>query len=216
MPIALQTQLPSQTDYAVRMSPATGTTQVAASPFALTELVPGLYLADTADTDVFADGRYRLEFIKGGQPFSPPLYDFYELKDGAEASLSNISTAAGGLTTEQNDRLLAIPTNPLLADSYTAPDNDAIAALAQSVAAIPTTPAPAPSAIASAVESTLGTQLDTIAADAAIARKGVTNNKNLNLTNDTGTLYDDDNETPVVVFDLAPSAIDSTSRTRRP
>jgi len=66
MPIALQTQRPEQTDYTVRMSPATGTTQVTGSPFVLSELVPGLYLADTADTDVFADGRYRLEFIKGG------------------------------------------------------------------------------------------------------------------------------------------------------
>ena len=108
MPIALQTQVPSQTDYAVRMFPYSSSTQVTGSPFSLSEAAgaPGLYLADTADTDIHGDGRYRLEFIKGGQPFSPPLYDFYELKGGSEASIGNLSIpTSSAIATAVDDEL---------------------------------------------------------------------------------------------------------------
>jgi hypothetical protein len=210
MPIALQTSLTGQTDYAVRVFLENSTTQVAGSPFAAPEFLPGLYRANPAVTDVFGDGLYRLEFIKGGASLNPPLYDTYQLRGGQEAALAPVTTDAasrtasqndlsaiattaqvnaardavitrgdgawitatgfatvnpdnttigrlgalltgdftrfsttalsnaptgsgggGGLTSEQNTQLFAIPTNPLLASNYVAPDN----ASAQSAAA---------------------------------------------------------------------------------
>jgi hypothetical protein len=189
------------------MSPENSTTQVAGSPFAAPEFLPGLYRANPAQTDVFGDGLYRLEFIKGGASLSPPVYDTYQLRGGQEAALAPVTTDAAsraasqndlsliattaqvnaardaviaapafttgdratlnaistrasevrlanletvardstaatyrGLTTEQNTQLLSIPTNPLLASNYVAPNNAGIASLGTAVAAIPTTP----------------------------------------------------------------------------
>jgi hypothetical protein len=375
MPIALQTAITGQTDYAVRMTLENSTTQVAGSPFALAELLPGLYRANPAQTDVFADGLYRIEFIKGGAPLSPPVYDTYQLRGGQEAALatafstgdrttleaistrasearlinletvardataatyratgfstpaqvtavttavnnardnvntntntardaviaapaftagdrttlnaistrasevrlanletvardstaatyratgfstpanvnavttavnaardavlnqgntewspdnltisrlgglltgdysrftatalSNAPTGGGGsagLTTEQNARLFAIPVDPLLAGSYVAPDNDAIADLAQSVAQIPTTAPPAPSAIATAVQEALEPQLDAIAGDTTKARAGKTNKAIANPITGITTVFADDGTTPL-------------------
>jgi hypothetical protein len=195
MPISLQTQVIGQTDYAVRMFPETSSTQVTGSPFACAEIAPGLYRVNPAQTDVFSDGRYRLEFIKAGASFTPPLYDFYELKDGAEAGLSSISASVDFAPVL--DAIAEIPTNPLLAGSYVAPDNDAIADLAQSVAQIPTTTAPAPSAIATAVQEALEPQLDAIAASADKARAADTNKAIANPITGITTVFADDNTTPL-------------------
>jgi hypothetical protein len=374
MPIALQTAITGQTDYAVRMTLENSTTQVAGSPFAAPEFLPGLYRANPAQTDVFADGLYRLEFIKGGVSLNPPVYDTYQLRGGQEAALAtafstadrttlegistrasevrlvnletvardataatyratgfatpaqvtavttavnnardnvntntntardtiistpafttsdrttlnaistrasearlaNLETVArdstaatyratgfstpanvsavttavnaardavlnqgntewspdnltisrlgglltgdysrftatalsnapstggsAGLTTEQNARLFAIPVDPLLAGNYVAPDNDAIADLAQSVAQIPTAAAPAPSAIATAVQAALEPQLDAIAASADKARAADTNKAIANPITGITTVFADDNTTPL-------------------
>jgi hypothetical protein len=100
MPIALQTQFTGQTDYAVRMTFENSTTQVEGSPFAAQEFLPGLYRANPAQTDVFGDGLYRIEFIKGGASLSPPLYDTYQLRGGQEAALATAFTTADRTTLE--------------------------------------------------------------------------------------------------------------------
>ena len=110
MPIALQTALTGQTDYAVRMTFENSTTQVAGSPFAAPEFLPGLYRANPAQTDVFADGLYRLEFIKGGAPLSPPVYDTYQLRGGQEAALAPVTTDAASRAASQNDLSLIATT----------------------------------------------------------------------------------------------------------
>jgi hypothetical protein len=113
-------------------------------------------------------------------------------------ALSNApSTGSAGLTTEQNARLFAIPVDPLLAGNYVAPDNDAIADLAQSVAQIPTTAAPAPSEIATAVQEALEPQLDAIAEDTTKARAGKTNKAIANPITGTTTVFADDGTTPL-------------------
>jgi hypothetical protein len=114
-------------------------------------------------------------------------------------ALSNAPSTGGsaGLTTEQNARLFAIPVDPLLATSYVAPDNDAIADLAQSVAQIPTAAAPAPSAIATAVQEALEPVLDAIAEDTTKARAGKTNKAIANPITGITTVFADDNTTPL-------------------
>ena len=98
MPIALQTAITGQSDYAVRMTLENSTTQVAGSPFAAPEFLPGLYRANPAQTDVFADGLYRIEFIKGGVSLNPPVYDTYQLRGGQEAALATVFTTADRTT----------------------------------------------------------------------------------------------------------------------
>jgi len=95
------------------------------------------------------------------------------------------------------DAIAEIPTNPLLAGNYVAPDNDAIADLAQSVAQIPTVSAPAPSAIATAVQEALEPQLDAIAASADKARAADTNKAIANPITGTTTVFADDGTTPL-------------------
>jgi hypothetical protein len=105
--------------------------------------------------------------------------------------------SGGGLTDAQNARLFAIPTNPLLADNYVAPNNAGIAAIGTAVAAIPTAPAPAPSTIATAVQTALAPQLTTIAADAIKARAAHTNLAEVDEETATTTVFADNGTTPL-------------------
>jgi hypothetical protein len=114
--------------------------------------------------------------------------------------------SSGGLTTEQNTQLFAIPTNPLLASNYVAPNNAGIAAIGTAVAAIPITPAPAPSTIATAVQASLNTQLNTIQTLATIATEPITNRTVIDQTTKTYTVYQADGITPRVVKDLKNAA----------
>jgi hypothetical protein len=86
------------------------TTQVAGSPFAAPEFLPGLYRANPAQTDVFADGLYRLEFVKGGASLNPPLYDTYQLRGGQEAALAPVTTDSASRAASQNDLSLIATT----------------------------------------------------------------------------------------------------------
>jgi hypothetical protein len=86
------------------------TTQVAGSPFAAPEFLPGLYRANPAQTDVFADGLYRLEFIKGGASLNPPVYDTYQLRGGQEAALAPVTTDSASRAASQNDLSLIATT----------------------------------------------------------------------------------------------------------
>lgn len=154
--------------------------------------------------------------------------------------------------------IAAIPTNPLLADDYTAPDLSNLATQSDVTAAFnnidlsglstfdPTTDQVTltaasasaakadvsnidvgdievtidTAAIATAVKAALQTQLDNIDSNSELARKVATNGATVDLVNATATVFDDDDTTELLVFDLTdasgnPVAIGSTTRTRK-
>ena len=64
-------------------------------------------------------------------------------------------------------------------------------------------------------EATLLTELASIAADAVVARQGVVNDAKVNELDNTATIYEDDQITPLAVFDLIPNAKKPLIRRRR-
>lgn len=65
-----------------------------------------------------------------------------------------------------------------------------------------------------ALETALASQLASIAADAVIARKGVTNDAEVDKTANTATIFEDDRITPLAMFDLIPTAQNPLVRRR--
>jgi len=192
MPIALQTHITSQTDYAVRMFPEISNTQVSGSPFACAEIAPGLYRANPVQTDVFADGIYRLEFVKGGVSFNPPLYDFYQLKANQEAALAPVTTDTASRLASQNDLSL-------------------IATAAQVNAARDDVLDQGNTAWATGLTAGQQTQLNTIQTLATIATEPILNKTEIDPVAKTYTVFRSDGTTPRVVKDLFNSTDDPSS-----
>jgi hypothetical protein len=169
-------------------------TQVAGSPFALAELLPGLYRANPAQTDVFSDGLYRLEFIKGGASLIPPVRDTYQLKGGQEAALAPVTTDAASRTASQND-LSAIATTVQVNDARDAVNTNTNTARDAVLLQGNTN-------WATGLTTPQQTQLNTIQTLATIATEPITNRTVIDQTAKTYTVFQADGVTPRVIKDL--------------
>ena len=79
---------------------------------------------------------------------------------------------------------------------------------------VPGDSSPITDAIA-ALEVALLAELGPIAADAIVARQGVVNDASIDEEANTGTIYQDDGTTPLVTFDLQPTAGNAITRIRQ-
>ena len=107
--------------------------------------------------------------------------------------------SSGGLTTVQNNQLMAIPTNNDLSAIATAVNSARDAVLTEGGLSWGTADS---AAISTAVEAGLSTQLDAIELNAKIASEPITNRTKIDATQNTYTLYQDDGTTPRVVKNL--------------
>ncbi|MEL6853521.1 MAG: hypothetical protein AAFO83_00260 [Cyanobacteria bacterium J06607_13] len=118
-------------------------------------------------------------------------------------TIQQVSGGSGGLTSGQAVQLLTAATQSAAAVAAIAGLNDLSTAEVETAAiAALTNYDAATAADLSDIQSNIGLILQ----DAEISRKGVTNRHLIDATANTGTLFDDDGETPLYVFDLKDAA----------